>query len=166
VPQLTGRQLVVEDCDVIYARAKWHHWSGGRVFNIRAENNEPGGEGVVFRNIHIEDPRPTLQQFFLCMTVPPPYSTSTEAANGDLSGILFQNITIAAPSVLGEPQLLWGHANARICNLTFEGVTIGGKPVSDATFFKTNEFVHGLKFETCAASTTSGGNSKPCSTNP
>ena len=27
---------------------------------------------------------------------------------GDLVGILFQNITIAAPSVLGEPDVLWG----------------------------------------------------------
>jgi hypothetical protein len=147
VPQLTDRQLVVEDCDVIYARAKWHHWSGGRVFNIRAENKHPGGEGVIFRNINIEDPRPTLQQFFLCMTVPPPYSKSAEVANGDVSGILFQNISIAAPSVLGEPQLLWGHVNARIRNLTFENVTIGGKPVSSAAFFKTNEHVSGLTFK-------------------
>jgi hypothetical protein len=147
VPQLTDRQLVVEDCDVIYARAKWHHWSGGRVFNIRAENNKAGGEGVVFRNIRISDPRPTLQQFFLCMTVPPPYSRSTEAANGDLSGIHFQNITIAAPGVLGEPQMLWGHASARIRNLTFENVTVGGEPVRDAGFFKTNEHVSGLTFK-------------------
>jgi hypothetical protein len=146
VPQLSDRQLVVEDCDVIYARAKWHHWSGGRVFNIRAENNRAGGKGVVFRNINIEDPRPTLQQFFLCMTVPPPYSKSTEAATGDLSGILFQNISIAAPSVLGEPQLLWGHADARIRRLTFENLTVGGKSVRDSEFFKTNEFVDGLIF--------------------
>jgi len=146
VPQLADRQLVVEDCDVIYARAKWHHWSGGRVFNIRGENNHPGGEGVIFRNIHVEDPRPTLQQFFLCMTVPPPYSQSAKASSGDLSGILFQDITIAAPSVLGEPQLLWGHANARIRNLTFQNVTIGGKPVTDASFFQINEFVEGLIF--------------------
>ena len=34
LPQLADRKLVVEDCDVIYARAKWHHWSGGRVFNM------------------------------------------------------------------------------------------------------------------------------------
>jgi hypothetical protein len=151
VPQLTDRQLVVEDCDVIYARAKWHHWSGGRVFNIRAENKQPGGGGVVFRDIRISDPRPTLQQFFLCMTVPPPYSKSRETANGDLSGVLFQNISIATPSVLGEPQMLWGHANARIRNLTFENVTVGGKPVSNAAFFKTNEHVGGLIFAPTAA---------------
>ena len=37
VPQLTDRSLIVEDCDVIYSRAKWHRWTGGRVFNMRGE---------------------------------------------------------------------------------------------------------------------------------
>ncbi len=143
------RKLVVEDCDVIYARAKWHHWSGGRVFNIRAENNGEGGSGVIFRNINIEDPRPTPQQFFLCMTVPPPYSNEAKISDaGDVSGVLFQNISIAAPSVLGEPQVLWGQSDARIRNLTFENMTVAGKPVRDAEFFKTNDFVHGLNFTT------------------
>ncbi|MDP1797986.1 MAG: endo-polygalacturonase, partial [Planctomycetaceae bacterium] len=71
-----------------------------------------------------------------------------QRAAGDLSGILFQNISIAAPSVLGEPQLLWGQADARIRNLTFENLTVGGKPVRDAAFFQTNEFVDGLGFAT------------------
>ncbi len=147
VPQLDGRRIVVEDCDVIYSRAKWHHWSGGRVFNMRGESKGGGGEGVIFRNINIEDPRPTLQQFFLCMTVPSPYSKEERRSGaGDLSGLLFQNISIAAPSVLGEPQLLWGGAGARIRNLTFENLTVSGKLVSDATFFKTNEFVEALEF--------------------
>jgi hypothetical protein len=107
----------------------------------------PGGSGVLFRNINIEDPRPTLQQFFVCMTVPKPYSNDgSQRAAGDLSGIRFRNIPIAAPSVLNEPQLLWGQSNARIRNLTFENLTIGGKPVKDAAFFKTNEFVDGLNF--------------------
>jgi hypothetical protein len=79
------------------------------------------------------------------MTVPHPIERC-EAAAGDLSGILFQNISIAAPSVLGEPQLLWGQADARIRNLTFENLTLAGKPVRDSEFFKTNEFVDGLIF--------------------
>lgn len=147
MPQLVDRTLIVEDCDVIYARAKWHHWSGGRVFNMRGEGGKPAGSGVIFRNITIEDPRPTLQQFFICMAVPEPYAKKGNAREaGDLSGILFQNIAIAAPSVLGEPQLLWGHAHARIRNLTFEHLTLAGKPVQDATFFKTNAYVDTLIF--------------------
>lgn len=153
--QLGGRQIVVEDCDVIYARAKWHHWSGGRVFNMRGEGERAAGAGVIFRDINIEDPRPTLQQFFICMTVPKPYTNDTrKRGGGDLSNILFQNIAIATPSVLNEPQILWGQADARIRNLTFENLTVAGKLVRDATFFKTNEFVDGLIF-------TSKANSNP-----
>lgn len=153
VPKLVGRKLVVEDCDVIYARAKWHRWSGGRVFNMRGESEGDGGDGVIFRNINIEDPRPTLQQYFICMTVPKPYSKDEEkGAAGDLSGILFQNISIAAPSVLGEPQILWGQADARIRNLTFENLTLAGKPVSEPGVFKTNQFVDGLIFAPSADS--------------
>jgi hypothetical protein len=138
---------VVEDCDVIYSRAKWHHWRGGRVFNMRGEGGGAAGAGVIFRNINIEDPRPTLQQFFICMTVPEPYSKNPEKRGpGDLSGVLFQNIAIAAPSVLGEPQLLWGQADARIRNLSFQNLTLGGKRVADADFFKLNQCVEALSF--------------------
>lgn len=147
LPQLADRKLVVEDCDVIYARAKWHRWSGGRVFNMRGEGEGAAGAGVIFRNINVEDPRPTLQQFFVCNTVPPPYSKDGEKRGaGDLSGIHFQNISIAAPSVLGEPEMLWGQPDARIRNLVFENLTVGGKPIRDPAYFKTNEFVEGLKF--------------------
>lgn len=147
VPELTGRKLIVEDCDVIYSRAMWHHWSGGRVFNMRGEGGGAAGAGVIFRDIRISDPRPTLQQFFVCMTVPEPYSKDAEKREaGDLSGILFQNISIAAPSVLGEPQILHGQADARIRGLDFENLTLAGKPVTGADFFRANEFVDSLRF--------------------
>lgn len=145
--KLGDRKLVVEDCDVIYARASWHQWSGGRVFNMRGEGSGESGAGVIFRNINVEDTRPTLQQFFICMTVPEPYSKKSEIrAAGDLTSITFQNIAIKAPSVLGEPQLLWGQADARIRNLSFENLTVDGVPVINADFFKRNEFVDGLIF--------------------
>ena len=144
---LADRPLVVEDCDVIYARAVWDRWTGGRVFNMRGEGGGAAGAGVVFRNINVEDPRPTLQQFFICMTVPKPYSQTAETRKpGDLSGIVFQNISITAPSVLGEPQLLWGQADARIENLTFQNLSIGGRPVLNADAFQRNEWVDGLIF--------------------
>ena len=161
LPQLTDRQLIVEDCDVIYARAKWHHWSGGRVFNMRGEGGGAAGAGVIFRNINIEDPRPTLQQFFICMTMPEPYAKDAEKRKaGDLSGIRFQNISIAAPSVLGEPQILWGQSNARIRNLTFENLTVAGKSVQTPEFFKTNEFVEGLIFTDGTVSNDKNGSIK------
>jgi hypothetical protein len=144
---LGDRGIVVEDCDVIYSRAHWHHWSGGRVFNMRGEGKGAAGENVVFRNINIEDPRPTLQQFFLCMGVPPPYSKDKqERGPGDLSGIHFDNLAIAAPSVLNEPQILHGLPDARIGTLTIRNLTVGGKPVTDPRFFQSNEFANAPEF--------------------
>lgn len=114
---------------------------------MRGEGGGVARAGVIFRDIHIEDPRPTLQQFFICMTAPKPYSRDSEERNaGDLSGIIFQNISIAAPSVLGESQLLWGQSDAPIRNLTFENLTVSEKPVRGPEFFKTNEFVEALIF--------------------
>lgn len=148
LPQLPDRRLVVEDCDVIYARAIWDHWSGGRVFNMRGEGGGTAGSGVIFRNITVEDARPTLQHFFVCMSVPPPYSTDGPSRSaGDLAGILFENISLAGPSALGEPELLWGNADARICNLRFKNLTLGGRTILDAEFFRTNEWVKELSFE-------------------
>jgi hypothetical protein len=87
------------------------------------------------------------------MTLPEPYAKNEKKRGaGDFSGILFQNLSIAAPSVLGEPQILWGQADARIRNLTFENLTLGGKRVLNADFFKTNEFVDGLIFSPGAVS--------------
>ncbi len=52
------------------------------------------------------------------------------------------------PSALTEsqPTIMKPMLNVFIRNLTFENLTVGGKPVSDSEFFKTNEFVDGLNF--------------------
>jgi hypothetical protein len=82
------------------------------------------------------------------MQVPEPYAKNGgRRGAGDLSGILFQNVVIAGPSVLAEPQILWGLADARIRDLRFDNLTVGGKFVDDARFFQINEFVSGLQFE-------------------
>jgi hypothetical protein len=125
----------------------WHHWAGGRIFNMRGEGAGACGAGVIFRNINIEDPRPTLQQFFITMETPKPYANGDRRRkSGDLAGVLFKNISIAAPSVLDEPQLLWGHEDARIHHLTFDNLTVGGKRISSADYFKTNASVADLIF--------------------
>jgi hypothetical protein len=56
-------------------------------------------------------------------------------------------VEIEISRVIGEPQMLWGSDRARIKNLTFENLTISGKPVTSAEFFKANEFVEGLQFQ-------------------
>jgi hypothetical protein len=146
---LPNRKLVIEDCDVIYARAGWHKWSGGRLFNMRGEGKGACGTGVVFRNIRVEDPRPTLQHFMIAMQGVQPYSDPAvrKRGPGHLTGVVFQNIEIVAPSVLGEPDILWGAPDARIMNVTFENVTIGGKKVTSLRHFKHNPYVQDISFK-------------------
>ena len=51
-----------------------------------------------------------------------------------------QNITIAAPSVLGEPEVLWGMADGLIYDLIFDNVVIGGERIESVEQFYHNEF--------------------------
>merc|ERR1719361_709544 len=135
--------LIIEDCTVVYARAKWHHWSGGRLFNMRGRGRGSGGSNVIFRNIAVEDPRPTLQHFMIAMEGVEPWSDpeTRKRGTGNLYGIVFQNVSIAAPSVLGEPDVLWGMENGVIYDLVFDNVTIGKEEIRGIEHFHHNEFV-------------------------
>ena len=139
---LNARRPVVEDITVVYTRAHWHHWSGGCLFNMRGAGRGEGGYTLTFRNIVVEDPRPTLQTFKILMQAVEPWDGSGRRRGpGDLHGIVFQNISIAAPSILGEPEVLWGMEDGLIYGLVFENVTIGGAKVEGIDFFQRNEFV-------------------------
>ncbi len=43
-------------------------------------------------------------------------------------------------------KILWGQGNARIRDLIFENLTVGGKRIQASDFFQSNEFVEGLIF--------------------
>ena len=110
---------------------------------MRGVGGGSGGDNIVFRNIQVEDPRPTLQHFMIAMEGVKPW-TDPEIRKrdpGDLFGILFQNITIAGPSILGEPDVLWGMSDGVIFDLIFDNVSIGGKPIEGIEHFHHNEFV-------------------------
>ena len=64
---LNSHPLVIEDCTVVYARAHWHHWAGGSIFNMRGQGGGSGGYTITFKNIIVEDPRPTLQPYKILM---------------------------------------------------------------------------------------------------
>ena len=66
-PALNTHPVIIEDCTVVYSRAHWHHWAGGSIFNMRGSGQGSGGYTIVFRNIIVEDPRPTLQPFKIIM---------------------------------------------------------------------------------------------------
>jgi len=136
------RPMVVEDCNVIYSRALWPRNDAGGVFALRAEGRKAIGEGVEVRNFRVSDPRPTKPTFYIFMK-----GFGRKRGPGDLSGMLFQNIQIAARNVSGMQDTLLGMDEGVIRDLTFDNVTIGGEKISDLRHFKHNEHVRDLEFK-------------------
>ena len=66
---------------------------------------------------------------------------------GDLYGMVFQNISIAAKSVCGEPEILWGGPDRLIYSLVFDNVSIGNDTVENIDYFYHNEYVFDLPKE-------------------
>ena len=142
------RKIIIEDCDVIYARNKYKGWEGGRVFSQRGEG-KPGLQkvDVLVRNFRIEDKRPTLQIFHL-------YShdgfrgTEEPHTGSSYSGITFQNVTAAGKSVLGLPEILHGCKEAPWSNITFDNVVIAGKKLTSLDDFAyVDEYVTDITFK-------------------
>ena len=52
-----------------------------------------------------------------------------------------QNISIAAPSILEEPEVLWGMPDGLIRDLIFDNVVIGEEKIVSLDQFYHNEFV-------------------------
>ena len=110
---------------------------------MRGLGGGQGGNNVIFRNIVVEDPRPTLQHFKILMETVEPWTDPlvSKRQPGDLWGVTFEDVSIRAPSVMGEPEVLWGMEDGLIKDLQFRNVTIGGRKVEGVEFFQTNEFV-------------------------
>ncbi|HKJ80320.1 MAG TPA: T9SS type A sorting domain-containing protein, partial [Prolixibacteraceae bacterium] len=142
--------IYVEDCDVIYARAAWHRWDGGRVFCGRPISGIGKKEvNVLFRDIRIEDPRPTLQIFNIHSKddLPTEYNSPSGDIGGSFSGIKYQNITAVSSSILNFPEILHACEESPYSDLTFEDVVIDGKlftKIDDFSFV--NEWVTNITF--------------------
>ena len=146
---IANPDLVIEDCDIIYNRSRFTDGGdGGRVFNMRGAGSGEGGTNVTFRNIRISDPRSTRSCFAIqtasSYVDDPNYSQIR--GDGDIVGIRFENISIAAPSILGYPETLWGNTNAWIRDCIFENVTMAGVPFDELEDFNHNEYVTNLLF--------------------
>ena len=129
--------LIIEDCTVVYARSKFLH-DGGHVFNMRGNGQGSGGYTISFRNIVVEDPRPTHEAFKILMEVE---NKDKRRGPGDLYGITFQNISIAAHSVVGGLETLWGMSDGLIYGLVFDNVTIDSDIIDNGDYFLHNEYV-------------------------
>ena len=125
---------------------------------MRGNGEGSGGYTVTFRNIRVEDPRPTLQHFKILMQgqfiiklqifhndhvagEKPWLSPDQRRGPGDIYGLTFQNISIAAPSVLGEQEVIWGMEDGLVYGLVFDNVTIGQDSVDSVDYFYHNQYV-------------------------
>ena len=113
---------------------------------MRGRGHGDGGFTVAFRNIVVEDPRPTLQHFKILMQSVEPWGDADDRRRGpgDLYGMRFENIRISAGSVLGEPEILWGMSDGLIYDLVMENVTIGNITINSIDQFQHNEYVFGI----------------------
>lgn len=80
-----GSTNTFRDVKVIYHRALWHWWSGGRIVSMRQRKPGISIANVHVKNIFVEDPYPAF---------PPFYATMTGNGEGDikLKNIVFENI--------------------------------------------------------------------------
>lgn len=157
VGNTSGNLIVLEDCDVLYNRSVFFETRGGTVFNLRGEGGGAGGDNILFRNIRVHDLRPTLASFGIAAAAPWQSAPNYEGVRGpgDISGIRFQDIQIAAPSIIGEPDALWGAADAWLRGFRFDNVTISGQLIEDISHFTHNEFVADMQFNTAGRVTLS-----------
>jgi len=139
-------RIVIEDCDVIYARSQGKTWEGGRIFSWRAMDSPPGQVklNLLFRDIRIEDPRPTLQIFNMYSIADFDLLTG-DARDGRIvssfSGITWQNVVAAGSSILGLPEVLRGCEASPFSDLVFDNVRIGGKKLTGLDDFAYVQYV-------------------------
>jgi hypothetical protein len=134
--------MVIEDCEVIYNRAR--DTGKGGVF-VQRGKGKPGLQkvNVIVRNFRVTDPRANAATFRLASVEGGqnrgPYGSS-------YSGITFQNVEITHPIVGGEKNRIIGCKGAPwYGGITFENCTIAGKPLT-INDFHTNEFVRDIQF--------------------
>ena len=71
-------------------RSKFGH-TGGNLFDLRGVGEGEGGYGLTFRNIVVEDPRPTHQAIKIMMQGVQPWGKPDKKRGpGDIYGITFQ----------------------------------------------------------------------------
>lgn len=146
-----GFPIVIEDCDIIYSRASWHLWSGGRVFSGRPISGEGNKKvNVLFRDIRIEDKRPTLQIFYVLSKNDISSSllgNPIDEIGQSWSGIKFQNIISAGKSVVEHPEIFHGCTESPYSDWTFENFVIDGKLFTSLDdFAEVNEYVTDITF--------------------
>ena len=148
----TTGQTYFRDIKVIYHRAGWHYWQGGRVISFR--DRQPGNviKNVEIKNVLIEDPFPAFPPFYFRMTNP-----NSSAALMDYDNILIENVVQRSLGVsrsndanLGKPRnsMLGLDATRKFANITFKNCAYNNVPLGSYADgdFATNSFDQNVVF--------------------
>ena len=141
-----------KDITVIYHRASWHYWGGGRVISFR--NREPGNviKNVLIKNVLVEDPFPAFPPFYFTMRNP-----DNSNADVDFQNILIENVRQEYPNVTRTQDGNWGRPrntmlgldeNRRFENITFKNCYYNGEWLTsfEDGDFLVNGFVRNIVF--------------------
>ncbi len=118
LPNLTDRVFTVKNIDVIYSRKM--SWSSSTPLGLPGDlSTATRGQNVVFSNINVSDPYPSGSLL------------AFHQNGGILSGIRFENVTVAATSnAYGQKNLLKAENGGKIENLNFYNLKYGNTPVT------------------------------------
>lgn len=144
IPENTAEPIIIEDCDVIYARLRSKGALNGGGFQQRGE----GAKGVrnvnvIFRNFRVHD-KTVGMSFFHLVSYQGNNADAPTAVGSSYKGFLFQNISIAGMAD-GSKQRILGCAEAPwYGGLIFDNITIGGVKMTAenyTNYFETNKYV-------------------------
>jgi hypothetical protein len=136
-PLFDTADVVIEDCEVIYARSVFTFsenpgagiicYPGGPANGTFRDGTRNTSQHIVFRNLKVTDPRP--QRFLL----------GFEGDRGDSNfagwaGIRFENVHYQHPHAWGWPNMIFATESGPAKFWTFDNVTIGGSALDRAFF--------------------------------
>jgi hypothetical protein len=139
----------VKDIKVIYHRAYWHYWDGGRVISFR--DRKPGNtiKNVQIRNVLIEDPKSAFPPFFLKMSNPDKSDAAVTFENIIIENVEQQYPAVTLPGRAPTRNTMLGLDEKRkFSNITFKDCSYNGKwlgSFADGDFL-VNKFTENIIF--------------------
>jgi hypothetical protein len=138
-----------KDIKVIYHRAYWHYWDGGRVISFR--DRKPGNviKNVQIRNVLIEDPKSAFPPFYMKMSNPDNSSAAVNFDNIIIENVKQQYPAVTIPARESARNTMLGLDDARkFKNITFKNCYYNGKwlgSFQDGNFL-VNKYVENISF--------------------
>ena len=138
---------------VIYHRAGWHYWNGGRVISFRHAGPGATIRNVLVRDVVVEDPHPAFPPFYFTMDAESPGKGKQVMENIVIRDVSQRHVAVAGrlDAKRGKPRntMLGLNRDNPFSNITFKNCRYLGKVIRSFRDgdFQTNEFVRDVRFE-------------------